>query len=456
MEKKSGWLKIDEKEKREIFEFAEEYKEFLKKVKTEREAVEHFVSWLEKNGFRNIENAKKKDGKYYFVKNSKALGIITINDKNFENGFRIIASHIDSPRLDLKPNPIIEDQDSQTVLMKTHYYGGIKKYQWMSRPLSIHGIVVTKSGKKVEINIGEDPNDPVFAIPDLLPHLSRKLQGEKKLLEAFEGEDMEFIISHIPDGKNDKNPLKTAFLNLIKEKYGIEEDDLYSADIEVVPAHQPRDVGLDRSMVGAYGQDDRICAYTSFKAILDSKNNKNNSIVILYDKEEIGSDGNVGAQSNLVEIVIAKILDLYGIEYSYGKFLDLMHKSIVISADVNAVVDPIFKQVHDLNNAAKAGFGIVLTKYTGSGGKYGSSEAQAELIAQIRNILDKNKVIYQFGLLGKVDEGGGGTVAKYLAKYGMSVLDMGPGLISMHSPFELVSKLDLWSTYKAYRSFLEG
>lgn len=455
MEKKSGWLRIDENEKKNVFDFAEEYKEFLRKVKTEREAVKYFVSILESKGYRNIEGGEKS-GKYYFVKNGKALGIIEINDTSFNNGFRIIAAHIDSPRLDLKPNPIIEDQDSQTVLMKTHYYGGIKKYQWMSRPLSIHGVVVTKSGKNVEINIGEDSNDPVFAIPDLLPHLSRKLQGEKKLLEAFEGEDMEFIVSHIPDGKEEKNPLKKSFLNLIKEKYGIDEDDFYSADIEIVPAHQPRDVGLDRSMIGAYGQDDRICAYTAFRAILESKKNKNNSIVLLYDKEEIGSDGNVGAQSNLVEIIIAKILDLYGIEYSYGKFLDIMHKSIVISADVNAAVDPIFKQVHDLNNAAKAGFGTVITKYTGSGGKYGASEAQAELIAQIRDILDKNNVIYQFGLLGKVDEGGGGTVAKYLAKYGMAVLDMGPGLISMHSPFELVSKIDLWSTYKAYKAFLEG
>ncbi|MGB9815314.1 MAG: aminopeptidase [Thermoplasmata archaeon] len=454
MDEKIGWLKIGEKEKDEIMDFSRDYMEFLRKVKTEREAVTYFLNLAEKKGFRPLGKGIKKNGKYYLVKNEKAVAFVFIGDDP-EKPYRIIASHIDSPRLDLKPAPIVEDKDSHLVLFKTHYYGGIKKYQWVSRPLAIHGIVVTKSGKKVNIVVGEEEDDPVFTIPDLLPHLSRKVQGEKKLLEGFEGEDLQLLISHIPEKDEEKSPFKKALLKLLKEKYSIEEEDLYSADLEVVPASQPRDVGLDRSMLGAYGQDDRICAYTSVRALLDSKP-ENNTIVILFDKEEIGSDGNVGAQSNLVEYVITKVLDASGRDYSYGKLLDIMHSSKVISADVNAVVNPLFKQVHDMNNAARAGNGVIVTKYTGSGGKYSSSEAQAELMAEIRNIFDSKGVIYQFGLLGKVDEGGGGTVAKYLARYGMNVVDIGPGLLSMHSPFEVVSKLDLWSAYRGYRAFIEA
>ncbi|MGC8985940.1 MAG: aminopeptidase [Thermoplasmata archaeon] len=454
MDEKIGWLKIGEKEKDEIMDFSRDYMEFLRKVKTEREAVTYFLNLAEKKGFRPLGKGIKKNGKYYLVKNEKAVAFVFIGDDP-EKPYRIIASHIDSPRLDLKPAPIVEDKDSHLVLFKTHYYGGIKKYQWVSRPLAIHGIVVTKSGKKVNIVVGEEEDDPVFTIPDLLPHLSRKVQGEKKLLEGFEGEDLQLLISHIPEKDEEKSPFKKALLKLLKEKYSIEEDDLYSADLEVVPASQPRDVGLDRSMLGAYGQDDRICAYTSVRALLDSRP-ENNTIVILFDKEEIGSDGNVGAQSNLVEYVITKVLDASGRDYSYGKLLDIMHSSKVISADVNAVVNPLFKQVHDMNNAARAGNGVIVTKYTGSGGKYSSSEAQAELMAEIRNIFDSKGVIYQFGLLGKVDEGGGGTVAKYLARYGMNVVDIGPGLLSMHSPFEVVSKLDLWSAYRGYKAFIEA
>ncbi len=454
MDEKIGWLKIGEKEKDEIVDFSRDYMEFLRKVKTEREAVTYFLNLAEKKGFRPLGKGIKKNGKYYLVKNEKAVAFVFIGDDP-EKPYRIIASHIDSPRLDLKPAPIVEDKDSHLVLFKTHYYGGIKKYQWVSRPLAIHGIVVTKSGKKVNIVVGEEEDDPVFTIPDLLPHLSRKVQGEKKLLEGFEGEGLQLLISHIPEKDEEKSPFKKALLKLLKEKYSIEEEDLYSADLEVVPASQPRDVGLDRSMLGAYGQDDRICAYTSVRALLDSKP-ENNTIVILFDKEEIGSDGNVGAQSNLVEYVITKVLDASGKDYSYGKLLDIMHSSKVISADVNAVVNPLFKQVHDMNNAARAGNGVIVTKYTGSGGKYSSSEAQAELMAEIRNIFDSKGVIYQFGLLGKVDEGGGGTVAKYLARYGMNVVDIGPGLLSMHSPFEVVSKLDLWSAYRGYKAFIEA
>lgn len=453
-DEKIGWDLISESEKKKIFEFSEEYKKFIGDVKTEREAVKFFRRIAEVHGYAEMKDKVVPGGKYYIVKNEKAIALVHLG-KDVFNDYRIIAAHMDSPRLDVKPHPIEEDKDSHFVLMKTHYYGGIKKYQWFSRPMALHGLVVTKNKEKIEIKIGEDPKDPVFSIPDLLPHLARKEQGEKKLLDGFEGEKMEIIVSHIPEKNEKENPFKKHFLKLIKERYGIEEDDFYSADLEVVPAEGPRDVGIDNAMLGAYGQDDKICSYTSVKALLDS-NVKRNAIVILYDKEEIGSDGNVGAQSNFIEYVLVNILEKSGENYTYGKLLDIMHRSKVISADVGAAVNPLFKNVHDMGNAGKAGNGILIMKYTGSGGKYGASEAQAEFLAEIRKLFDDKKVIYQYGLLGKVDEGGGGTVAKYLASYGFNVIDMGPGLISMHSPFELVSKLDLWSAYNAYKAFIES
>ncbi len=453
MENKSGWYEIDENKKNKVFEFAEKYKDFLSNVKTERESVEYFENIARENGFEEYYQGFRGN-KFYIKKNGKAIAFVNLSG-NLENGFKIIAAHIDSPRLDLKPYPIVEDKDTETVLFKTHYYGGIKKYQWVSRPLAIKGIVVKKDGTRIKINIGENEEDPVFTIPDLLPHLAKKVQGEKKLLEGFEGEDLQLLASHMPDKSDEKNPLKSFILKLLKEKYNIDETDLYSSDIEVVPAGRARDVGFDKSMVGGYGQDDRICAFTSFYALMDSRKN-GNEIVILLDREEIGSDGNTGAQSNLIEYVITKALDAAGIEYSYSLYLDILHKSKVISADVNAVVNPLFKSVHDMLNAAKAGHGVIITKYTGAGGKYSTSEARAELVAEIVSIFEKNNIKYQFGLLGKVDEGGGGTVAKYFAKYGMEVIDIGPGLMSMHSPFEIVSKFDLYSTYEAYKAFLDS
>ncbi len=451
---KIGWNQVNEREMKEIFDFSEDYKKFIGKVKTEREAVKFFKKMAEENGFKELKDEAVAEGKYYIVKNEKAIALVHLGKDPFAE-YKIIAAHMDSPRLDVKPHPVEEDKESHFVLMKTHYYGGIKKYQWFSRPMALHGLVVTKSGKKVEIEIGEREGDPVFSIPDLLPHLSRKEQGEKKLLEGFEGEKMQIIVSHIPEKDEKENAFKKHFLKIMKEKYGIEEDDFYSADLEIVPAEGPRDVGIDAAMIGAYGQDDKICAYTSSKSLMDAKP-KGNVIVILYDKEEIGSDGNVGAQSNLIEYVLVNILEKSGKNYTYGKLLEIMHKSRVISADVGAAVNPLFKNVHDLSNAGKAGSGVLIMKYTGSGGKYGASEAQAEFMAEMRKIFDDNKVTYQYGLLGKVDEGGGGTVARYLASYGFNVIDIGPGLISMHSPFELVSKFDLWSAYKAYRVFIEN
>jgi aspartyl aminopeptidase len=457
LNKENGWNRVSEKEKKEIHEFAKEYRAFLNTVKTEREAVGYFVDKSEKTGFKNLQTVKSivPGSKLYLTKNQKVAAFIVIGKKPLLEGIRYVVSHIDSPRLDLKPNPLIEDSDSSTALLKTHYYGGIKKYQWVSRPLAIHGTVVTKDGKKIDLKIGEADDDPVFVIPDIEPHLARKVQGEKKLFEGFEGEDLQIVVSSVPINDEDiKAKVKTAVLNNLFERYGIMEQDFQSADIEIVPADKARDVGLDNSMVGAYGQDDRICAYTSFRAIMDLKVPEYTSIIIVYDKEEIGSAGSSGARSNFIDFVTTTLLGKVLKEYTYGDFVAMMHNSKAISADVNAALNPLYKQVQDIANAAKVGYGTILTKYTGSGGKYNSSEATAEYLAYIRNLFDSNGVIYQSGLLGKVDEGGGGTIAQDFAKYGMDVIDMGPGLLSMHSPFELVSKLDLWSTYRAFKTFL--
>lgn len=457
LKKENGWNKVSEKEKKEIHEFAKEYRQFLNTVKTEREAVRYFVDVAEKNGFKNLQTVKSvvPGSKFYMSKNQKVAAFIVMGKRPLREGIRYVVSHIDSPRLDLKPNPLIEDSESSTALLKTHYYGGIKKYQWVSRPLAIHGTVVTKDGKKIDLKIGESDEDPVFVIPDIEPHLARKVQGEKKLFEGFEGEDLQILVASVPINDEDiKAKVKTAVLNNLFEKYGIMEEDFQSADIEIVPADKARDVGLDHSMVGGYGQDDRICAYSSFRAIIDLNEPEYTSIIIAYDKEEIGSAGSSGARSNFIDYVTTILLGKTLKDYTYGDFVSMMQNSKAISADVNAALNPLYKQVQDLANAAKIGYGTIITKYTGSGGKHNSSEATAEYLAYLRNLFDSKGIIYQSGLLGKVDEGGGGTIAQDFAKYGMDVIDMGPGLLSMHSPFELVSKLDLWSTYRAFKTFL--
>ena len=453
--KESMWLTLKKNELDKAMKFAEDYKEFLKEVKTERESVEYFLSIAKKRGFKDLRKLKelKPGDKFYIVNRDKSLALGVVGKKS--DRFSLVVSHIDAPRIDLKPNPLWEDADSSLALLKTHYYGGIKKYQWVSRPLAIHGVVYTKSGKKVKITIGEDPNDPVFVIPDLLPHLARKAQAERKLFDGIRGEEMQLVVGNIPiDDKDVKQKVKTYVLKYLNEKYGMVEEDFNSADLEIVPADAPRDVGFDRSMIGAYGHDDRICAYASFRAILDVKNPTYTAISFFYDKEEIGSDGNVGAQSNFLEYVLAKVYSLIKPDYKHYEFLDILYNSRAISADVSAAINPIFKSVHDIQNAAKAGYGVVISKYTGHGGKYGSSEATAEFMNEVLSLFRKNKVPYQLAELGKVDEGGGGTIAKFFARYGLDVVDMGPGVISMHSPFEVISKMDLWSSYLAYRVFL--
>ncbi|WP_083872016.1 aminopeptidase [Aciduliprofundum sp. MAR08-339] len=456
MKRESMWLTLKKKDIKEAMKFAEEYKKFLKEAKTERETVEYLLTIAEKYGFKDLSknNQLVPGDKFYVVNREKALALGVVGKKPLD-GFRLVVSHIDAPRIDVKPNPLWEDADSSLALLKTHYYGGIKKYQWVSRPLAIHGIVYTKDGKRINLRIGEDPRDPVFVIPDLLPHLARKVQGERKLFDGIRGEELQLVVGNIPiEDKEIKQKVKMHVLQYLNEKYGIVEEDFNSADLEIVPAEDPRDVGFDRGLVGAYGQDDRICAYTSFRAILEVKNPTYTSIAFFYDKEEIGSDGNVGAQSNFLEYVLAKVLAMIKPNYTYPEFLEILYRTKAISADVSAAINPIFKSVHDVQNAAKAGYGVVISKYTGHGGKYGSSEATAEFMHEILTLFQNNKVPYQLAELGKVDEGGGGTIAKFFAKYGMDVVDMGPGVIGMHSPFELVSKMDVWSSYLAYKVFL--
>ncbi len=456
MKRESMWLTLKKKEIKEAMKFAEDYKKFLKEAKTERETVDYLLSIAEKHGFKDISKKKSlaPGDKFYIVNRGKSLALGVVGKKPLE-GFRLVVSHIDAPRIDIKPNPLWEDGDSSLALLKTHYYGGIKKYHWVSRPLAIHGVVYTKDGKRINIRIGDNPGDPVFVIPDLLPHLARKVQGERKLFDGIRGEELQLVVGNIPiDDKDIKQKIKMAVLQYLNEKYGMVEEDFNSADLEIVPAEEPRDVGFDRGLIGAYGQDDRICAYTSFRAILEVENPTYTSIAFFYDKEEIGSDGNVGAQSNFLEYVLAKTLSLIKPNYTHVEFLDILYKSQAVSADVSAAINPIFKSVHDIQNAAKAGYGVVISKYTGHGGKYGSSEATAEFMSEIRALFAKHNVPYQVAELGKVDEGGGGTIAKFFAKYGMDVVDMGPGVIGMHSPYEVTSKMDVWSAYRAYKVFL--
>ena len=461
LKKESGWSKIDDSEREEVFDFGEEYKDFIGNVKTERESVKWIIDEAKKSGYKDIEEIDKNNletgDKFYVNNRNKGLALVRIGEKDILEGARMVVSHIDAPRLDLKPNPLYEESDSELALFKTHYYGGVKKYQWINRPLAIHGVVMTEDGEKIKITIGEDDEDPVFIISDLLPHLAKKAQGDKKLLKGIEGEELNVIVGGIPIESNDKinKKIKTNVLDKLNNEYGITEEDFNSADIELVPANKPKDVGFDRSMISSYGHDDRICAYTSLQAILNSEQPRHTSIAFFYDKEEIGSEGNTGAQSAFMDLVMTKIMETED-EYSYGKFNEMMYNSKAISADVSAAVNPTFKSVHEMKNAAKASHGIVVSKYTGSGGKYMSSEAQAEYVSEIRQIFNENDVEFQLAELGKVDEGGGGTIAKFFARYGIEVIDIGPGLLGMHSPYEIVSKFDLWSAYKGYKSFLEN
>ncbi len=443
---KSGWLV---KDRDEIERFARGYMEFIGRCKTERKTVEFAEEVLRKSGFVPVEEYSGSiPAKVYMTYKRKALVAMKIG-KNLTEGMTLVAAHIDSPRIDLKPHPIVEDEGM--ALAKTHYYGGIKKYQWLNIPLSIIGVVVKEDGTAVNVEIGEKEGDPVFVISDLLPHLDRK---DEKVSEKFQAEKMNLILGSIPLNEEEKEAVKLNVLKILNEMYGIKEEDLVSADLELVPAFKPCEVGLDRSFIAAYGHDDRICAYTSLMALIDSKA-EGNAGIILFDREEIGSDGNAGAKSRFYMMFFRKILKKQGFDDVEYHLDEALQKTVVISADVNAAVNPSYKDVHDLANAARASHGVVITKYTGAKGKYGASEASAELVARVRAVLNRRGVLWQVGLLGKVDVGGGGTVAKFLAEKGADVIDIGPALIGMHSPYELVSKVDLYESYEAYKALME-
>lgn len=455
----NAWEKSDEETISDIMEFGEDYKEFITKSKTERETVDFTVRLLENNGFVSIDDCEelKKGDKVYIVNKNKAIAVIVIGEDRITDGCQILASHIDAPRIDLKARPVYEDKDASLALFNTHYYGGIKKYQWVSTPLAIHGKIVKEDGEIVDVSVGEDLDDPVFVVSDLLPHLSKKKQSNRKMKDVIKGEELNVIIGGKPIEDEDiEEKVKTNVLKILNDKYDIKEEDFTSAELEIVPAGPARDLGFDRSMLGAYGQDDRVCAYTSLRACLDIENPTKTSLVFMYDKEEIGSEGNTGANSRFTESVFQQILAKTVGDYSMEDFRNIIENSKGISGDVNPGVNPSFKSVHDLRNAGRMSKGIVITKYTGAGGKFRASDAHAEYTAYIRRIFNENDVTWQTAELGKVDEGGGGTVAKFLANLNLDIIDAGPPLLGMHSPFEVISKVDVFNTYKAYKAFLEA
>ncbi len=434
----NGWIKAD---KDKVYEFAEHYKSFIGKCKTERETVK-FVK-------KEFEKRSKKDD-FFVINRGKCIALVRLGD-GF--GMKLIASHIDAPRVDLKQNPLFED--TELALFHTHYYGGIKKYQWFNIPLAIHGVIVKSSGETIDVCIGEDDSDPTFVIPDLLPHLSHKVQDDKKVREAFEAEKMNLIVGSIPLDDEEKDSVKLNVLKLLNDMYGIVEEDFISAEITLVPALKPKDLGFDRGLIAAYGHDDRICAFCSKEAFADA-NSKKTIVALMIDKEEIGSDGNTGAKSRFLLDVVVEILKRKGVSPDFINVSEFLKNSEVLSADVNGAVNPMYKDVHEKDNASYINHGVVLTKFTGHGGKYMANDASAEFVGKIRKIFNDAGVKWQIGELGKVDEGGGGTIAKYLAAWNMDVVDCGPALISMHSPYEIASKLDLFETYKAYKAFYES
>jgi aspartyl aminopeptidase len=455
----NGWEKLTAAKEKKILKFAEEYKSFLDSAKTEREAVAIVIHDAEKQGFKPIEKIKsvKPGTKIYFQNRNKSLALAILGKEPIESGINIVASHVDAPRLDLKQNPLYEHSESHTALFRTHYYGGIKKYQWVNIPLSLHGKVVLGSGKEIDIKLGEDPKDPVFVIPDLLPHLYSQRQAKRRLPDGIKGEELNVLVgSRILNEKGVKNKIKLWVLDYLNKEYGMVEEDFISAELELVPATKAYDVGFDRSMIAAYGQDDRASAFPSVKAIFEIEKPKKTSLILLFDKEEIGSEGPSSVKSRFLENIVGDIIGLYNPDYNDSVLRKALQNSQALSSDVNGAINPIFADVHEKQNAARMGYGICITKFTGSRGKSGANDASAEFMGYIRRLLNKNKVLWQTAELGKVDEGGGGTVAKFLAEHNMDVIDCGPGLVSMHSPMEISSKIDIYASYEAYKAFLIG
>ena len=465
MERPNAWQKYNDNDKKKVFDFAEKYRQFISECKTERECDKEAVELAKKYGYEDLKDVIKEGrslkagDKVYAVNMGKAVVLYNIGKEPLENGMNILGAHIDSPRLDIKQNPLYED--TQQALLETHYYGGIKKYQWVARPLALHGVAALKDGSVVDINIGEDINDPVVGISDLLIHLAGE-QMSKKADKVIEGEDLNILIGSMPkpDDKNENEKaeselVKKNILALLKEKYGIEEEDFLSAEIEAVPAGPARDYGIDRSMIMGYGHDDRVCAYPSLIAQLESEDLEKTGVCILVDKEEIGSVGATGMHSRFFENMTAEVLDRTG-DYSELKLRRCFTNSNMLSSDVSAAFDPNYASVSEKKNSAYFGKGMVFNKYTGARGKSGSNDASAEYMGRLRKIMDDGKVYYQTSELGRVDAGGGGTIAYILANYGMNVIDSGIAVLNMHAPYEIISKADLYETYRGYKEFLKN
>lgn len=440
-------------DKENIHLLAEAYKKFLDQGKTEREVVSFLEEQAIALGYQDLKKIEKlEEGQTFYFNHRNKCFFMGLKKSPLKEGFNLVAAHIDAPRLDLKGAPLYEEEG--LALLKTHYYGGIKKYQWVTMPLALHGVVFKKDGTKLELRIGEEETDPVFTITDLLPHLGREQMAET-MAKGIKGEQLNLLVGNKPVAKakkDDKTPVKTFVLEYLKENYGMAEEDFLRSELEVVPAFKARDIGFDRSMIGAYGQDDRICTYALFKALVDGSGSGKTILAGFFDKEEIGSNGDTGAQSRIIEYLLELILEKSG---ETTTPLNVLYHSSAISADVSACDDPNHKGLFDTYNRPMLGKGVVLSKYTGSGGKYEANDASAEVMSKVMEVLDKKEVVYQAGELGKVDQGGGGTLACYLSQLGMEVLDMGPGLLSMHSPFEIASKGDLFMTYLAYKAFFE-
>ena len=454
MKTENAWKKYSDKT--EVFDFCEKYKSFMSTCKTERECVTEMVQKAEAAGYRNLEEVIEKGeslkpgDKVYANNMGKCLAMYLIGEEPLEKGMRILGAPIDSPRLDLKQNPLYEDQE--LALLDTHYYGGIKKYQWVTLPMALHGAVAKKNGEVVNVVIGEDANDPVVGISDLLVHLAAK-QQQKTAAEVIEGENLNVLIGSIPLEAEEEEPVKAQILSVLKEKYDMEEEDFLSAEFEVVPAGPARDYGLDRSMVMAYGHDDRVCSYPSFMAMLAQDKVKYTSVCLLVDKEEIGSVGATGMQSRFFENTTAEVMHAAG-QYSELLLRRALKNSMMLSSDVSAAFDPNYPEVMEKKNSAYLGHGITFNKYTGSRGKGGSNDANPEYIAKLRKIMEDNQVAFQTAELGKVDRGGGGTIAYILANYNMEVIDCGVAVLNMHSPWEIASKVDIYEAYRGYCAFL--
>lgn len=449
MERKSAWDKISDK--KIVYDFCEDYIKYLDEGKTERKCVEYSRRLAQKAGFVDIDSVSELSSgmKVYKINRGKNIVLAVIGSDDIEKGFNLVAAHIDSPRIDLKQIPLYED--SGIAMMKTHYYGGIKKYQWTAIPLSLIGVVVKEDGTAIDINIGEDKNDPIFTISDLLPHLASE-QMTKTMSKVFTGEDLNVIVGSIP-GDYEKDKCRENILALLKDKYDISEEDFISAELELVPAFGARSLGFDSSMIAAYGHDDRVCAYTALEAILHTERPQRTSVCFLADKEEIGSDGCTGMQSRFFENFIAEMINLMKDNYSELMLKRALSSSMCLSSDVTCAFDPNYKSVSEPLNSAYMGEGVAFSKFTGSRGKSSTSDANAEFVAKIRRILNEADVAWQMTELGKVDQGGGGTVAKFIANLNMDTIDCGVPLLSMHAPYEVASKVDIYMAFKAYKAF---